>query len=114
MDPMAAMGEHHDQEDLSFGLPDRLKKARHRARIVTGQMVADDLGVERQTVSNWENGHTQARRYVIRYYAEQFGVTEAYLKGEEKAPGKRRRPAKRRFAMQHRRVFLPNGLVGVG
>lgn len=61
-------------------LGDRLAKARNAARISVEQMAAE-LGVSRNTVTNYEHDKTPAKRAVVRTYAATTGVPLEWLEG---------------------------------
>lgn len=61
-----------------WDLADRMRKAlRHSGTGVTE--MADYLGVARNTVSNWINGHSDPRLQTLRLWAIRTGVTYEWL-----------------------------------
>ena len=54
------------------------KKAR-----LSQQALADQIGVFRNTISNWETGYSQISLENAKKVAEYFGVTIDYLLGSE-------------------------------
>lgn len=62
-------------------LADRLRKARETAGL-DQQQLANAIGVARQTISNYEKGHTATRpmALVIRQWALATGVDEQWLR----------------------------------
>jgi transcriptional regulator with XRE-family HTH domain len=65
----------------TFTLGDRLAKARSLAGI-SAQEMANQLGVSRNTISNYENDRTTPPRSVVILYAELCDVPEWWLLGE--------------------------------
>ena len=70
-------------------------KARIRAmrneRGLTQQQLADALGVNKQTVCEWEHGRTFPRIDTLRKLAQYFGVTIDYLLEQRVEPSVKRR-----------------------
>ena len=63
---------------LEFDLADRMRRAL-RISGVTVQDVADYLGVARNTVSTWINGHIVPSKQTLRLWAMRTGVPFAWL-----------------------------------
>lgn len=63
---------------LAFGLSDRLNKALTVAD-VSSQEMADYLGVSRNTISNYINGRTLAKKQTLRLWAMRTGVPLVWL-----------------------------------
>ena len=63
---------------LEFDLADRMRRAL-RISGVTVQDVADYLGVARNTVSTWINGHIVPSKQTLRLWAMKTGVPFAWL-----------------------------------
>ena len=59
-----------------------IKKLRKQARL-SQQTLADQIGVFRNTISNWETGYSQISLENAKKVAEYFGVTIEYLLGSE-------------------------------
>lgn len=62
-------------------LGDRLAKARDVAGLST-YAIAELLGVSRNTVTNWETGSTNPKRYAVEAWARATGVDVAWLLDE--------------------------------
>ena len=60
----------------------RIKELRKQSRL-SQQALADQIGVFRNTISNWETGYSQIRLQHAKKVAEYFGVTIHYLLGSE-------------------------------
>jgi hypothetical protein len=60
----------------------RIKKLRKQAKL-SQQTLADQIGVFRNTISNWETGYSQISLENAKKVAEYFGVTIEYLLGSE-------------------------------
>jgi XRE family transcriptional regulator len=60
----------------------RIKKLRKQAKL-SQQTLADQIGVFRNTISNWETGYSQISLENAKKVAEYFGVTIDYLLGSE-------------------------------
>lgn len=60
----------------------RIRELRKKARL-SQQALADQIGVFRNTVSNWETGYSQISLENAKNVAEYFGVTIDYLLGSE-------------------------------
>lgn len=72
---------------------DRLRKAREYAGLDQRQL-ADEMGVSRNSVSNYEHGHVQPRKIVLRAWAMVTGVPYEWLvDGELPRPDSNREPA---------------------
>lgn len=68
-------------------LGDRLRKARENAGLEQLEL-AQDIGISRNTVANYEHGKTKARRPVILAWAVRTGVPVEWLwTGSTEAPG---------------------------
>ena len=76
---MSAAPVRHD--DL-FGLGDRLAKARKRAQIPAGVM-AEILGVHRNSISNYENGHQVPSRGTVITWAVVTQQPVSWLLGSD-------------------------------
>lgn len=72
----------------TWTLGDRLAKARDCAGLTNHEM-ADALGVSRNTVTNWETGHTQPKRYAVEAWARITGVDLDWLVGGERVSAER-------------------------
>lgn len=68
-----------------FDVHDRLRKAREHAHIDQADL-AKDLGVARQTVSNYERGAVKPRRAVVMAWAMRTGVPIKWLETGEAPP----------------------------
>ena len=66
----------------AFTQADRLRKAREVAQIDQGTFAAD-LGVSRNTVTNYERGHVRPRRPVLLAWAMRTGVPLSWLETGE-------------------------------
>ena len=60
----------------------RIKELRKQSRL-SQQALADQIGVFRNTISNWETGYSQISLENAKKVAEHFGVTIDYLLGSE-------------------------------
>ncbi len=60
----------------------RIKELRKQSRL-SQQALADQIGVFRNTISNWETGYSQISLENAKKVAEYFGVTIDYLLGSE-------------------------------
>ena len=60
----------------------RIRELRKKARL-SQQTLADQIGVFRNTISNWETGYSQISLENAKKVAECFGVTIDYLLGSE-------------------------------
>ena len=60
----------------------RIRDLRKKARL-SQQALADQIGVFRNTISNWETGYSQISLENAKNVAEYFGVTIDYLLGSE-------------------------------
>jgi transcriptional regulator with XRE-family HTH domain len=67
----------------TWTLGDRLAKARRDVAKLTTRQMAEVLGVHKNTVTNWETGAIQPRRYAITAWAQVTGVSEAWLLGDQ-------------------------------
>lgn len=56
----------------------RIKELRKQSRL-SQQALADQIGVFRNTISNWETGYSQISLENAKKVAEYFGVTIEYL-----------------------------------
>ena len=70
------------QLDVSNQTQNRIKELRKQARL-SQQTLADQIGVFRNTISNWETGYSQISLENAKKVAEYFGVTIDYLLGSE-------------------------------
>jgi transcriptional regulator with XRE-family HTH domain len=69
---------------------DRIAKARRHAGL-TAQEIADEVGVTRTSVSNWETGHAPCRSIFLKEIARLTGVDYGWLAGNPPATqGKRK------------------------
>ena len=60
----------------------RIRELRKQSRL-SQQALADQIGVFRNTISNWETGYSQISLENAKNVAEYFGVTIDYLLGSE-------------------------------
>ncbi|KAA9295071.1 helix-turn-helix transcriptional regulator [Streptococcus anginosus] len=60
----------------------RIRELRKQSRL-SQQTLADQIGVFRNTISNWETGYSQISLENAKKVAEYFGVTIDYLLGSE-------------------------------
>lgn len=60
----------------------RIRELRKKSRL-SQQALADQIGVFRNTISNWETGYSQINLENAKKVAEYFGVTIDYLLGSE-------------------------------
>ena len=60
----------------------RIRELRKKSRL-SQQVLADQIGVFRNTISNWETGYSQISLENAKNVAEYFGVTIDYLLGSE-------------------------------
>ena len=60
----------------------RIRDLRKQSRL-SQQALADQIGVFRNTISNWETGYSQISLENAKKVAEYFGVTIDYLLGLE-------------------------------
>lgn len=60
----------------------RIKELRKQSRL-SQQALADQIGVFRNTISNWETGYSRISLENAKKVAEYFGVTIDYLLGSE-------------------------------
>jgi len=60
----------------------RIRELRKKFRL-SQQALADQIGVFRNTISNWETGYSQISLENAKNVAEYFGVTIDYLLGSE-------------------------------
>ena len=60
----------------------RIRDLRKKARL-SQQALADQIGVFRNTISNWETGYSQISLENAKNVAEYFGVTIDHLLGSE-------------------------------
>ena len=60
----------------------RIRELRKKARL-SQQTLANQIGVFRNTISNWETGYSQISLENAKKVAEYFGVTIDYLLGSE-------------------------------
>ena len=67
---------------MSKQTQNRIKKLRKQAKL-SQQTLADQIGVFRNTISNWETGYSQISLENAKKVAEYFGVTIEYLLGSE-------------------------------
>lgn len=70
----------------AWTIGDYLRKAREHAGLEQTEL-ASDLGISRQTVTNYERGHVQPRKAVVMAWAMRTGVpVEWILNGESPRP----------------------------
>ena len=67
---------------MSKQTKNRIRDLRKKARL-SQQALADQIGVFRNTISNWETGYSQISLENAKNVAEYFGVTIDYLLGSE-------------------------------
>ena len=67
---------------MSNQTQNRIKKLRKQAKL-SQQTLADQIGVFRNTISNWETGYSQISLENAKKVAEYFEVTIDYLLGSE-------------------------------
>lgn len=67
---------------MSKQTQNRIKKLRKQAKL-SQQTFADQIGVFRNTISNWETGYSQISLENAKKVSEYFGVTIEYLLGSE-------------------------------
>ena len=60
----------------------RIRELRKKARL-SQQALANQIGVFRNTISNWETGYSQISLENAKNVAEYFGVSIDYLLGSE-------------------------------
>lgn len=65
---------------LSWTLGDRLAKARRHARLTTTEM-ADELGLGRYTIHNYESDRTRPNKGTLMLWATRCGVDYEWLIG---------------------------------
>ena len=68
---------------MSKQTQNRIKKLRKQAKL-SEQTLADQIGVFRNTISNWETGYSQISLENAKKVAEYFGVTIEYLLESDK------------------------------
>ena len=68
--------------DVRKQTQNRIKELRKQSRL-SQQALADQIGVFRNTISNWETGYSQISLENAKKVAEYFGVTIEYLLGSE-------------------------------
>ena len=68
---------------MSNQTQNRIKKLRKQAKL-SQQTLADQIGVFRNTISNWETGYSQISLENAQKVAEYFGVTIEYLLESDK------------------------------
>ena len=67
---------------MSKQTQNRIRELRKKSRL-SQQALADQIGVFRNTISNWETGYSQISLENAKNVAEYFGVTIDYLLGSE-------------------------------
>ena len=67
---------------MSKQTQNRIRELRKKGRL-SQQTLADQIGVFRNTISNWETGYSQISLENAKKGAEYFGVTIEYLLGSE-------------------------------
>ena len=70
------------QLDVRKQTQNRIRELRKQSRL-SQQALADQIGVFRNTISNWETGYSQISLENAKKVAEYFGVTIEYLLGSE-------------------------------
>lgn len=68
---------------MSKQTQNRIKELRKQSRL-SQQALADQIGVFRNTISNWETGYSQISLENAKKVAEYFGVTIEYLLESDK------------------------------
>ena len=68
---------------MSKQTQNRIKKLRKQVKL-SQQTLADQIGVFRNTISNWETGYSQISLENAKKVAEYFGVTIEYLLESDK------------------------------
>jgi transcriptional regulator with XRE-family HTH domain len=68
--------------DLGWTLGDRMAKAR-RASGVSSYAMAAHLGVSRNTIGRWENGHTTPTKSVVIVWSQVTGAPIDWLAGDD-------------------------------
>lgn len=68
---------------MSKQTQNRIKKLRKQAKL-SQQTLADQIGVFRNTISNWETGYSQISLENAKKVADYFGVTIEYLLESDK------------------------------
>ncbi|HEW2855865.1 helix-turn-helix transcriptional regulator [Streptococcus sp.] len=68
---------------MSNQTQNRIKELRKQAKL-SQQTLADQIGVFRNTISNWETGYSQISLENAQKVAEYFGVTIEYLLESDK------------------------------
>lgn len=66
----------------TWTLGDRLTKARDTARLTNNEM-AEELGLSRNTITNWETDHIKPKRYAVEAWARICGVDVDWLLGDD-------------------------------
>ena len=66
------------QHQPKFTLGDYMRKARESAHL-SSEVMAAELGVSRQTVTNYERGHTEPTKSRLRLWARVTGVDPEWL-----------------------------------
>ena len=67
---------------MSKQTQNRIRELRKKGRL-SQQTLANQIGVFRNTISNWETGYSQISLENAKKVAEYFGVTIEYLLGSE-------------------------------
>ena len=67
---------------MSKQTQNRIRELRKKAKL-SQQALADQIGVFRNTISNWETGYSQISLENAKNVAEYFGVTIDYLLGSD-------------------------------
>ena len=67
---------------MSKQTQNRIRELRKKAKL-SQQALADQIGVFRNTISNWETGYSQISLENAKNVAEYFGATIDYLLGSE-------------------------------
>ena len=67
---------------MSKQTQNRIRELRKKGRL-SQQTLAEQIGVFRNTISNWETGYSQISLENAKKVAEYFGVTIDYLLGSE-------------------------------
>ena len=68
---------------MSKQTQNRIRELRKKGRL-SQQALADQIGVFRNTISNWETGYSQISLENAQKVAEYFGVTIEYLLESDK------------------------------
>jgi len=81
---MTTMTDEQSGKIPTFDLADRLRKSLREADISVQEM-AVFMGLSRQTIGNWINGHTTPPIHALRLWAMRCGVSFDWLRGDVNA-----------------------------